>query len=81
MSALTPPSPFSFPLSPCARRPSYMSASFSTFYFLPFYFLAREARYAPVEYVFPRRSSTISPLKIQTLTPMVPNVVLAVEVA
>jgi hypothetical protein len=35
----------------------------------------------PEEYVVPRRSSTFSPLKIQTFTPMVPKVVFAVDVA
>jgi len=37
--------------------------------------------YAPVLYVRPAMSSTTSPLKIQTLMPMVPYVVLAVLVA
>jgi len=54
------------------------SLPFVSFLLSPLPFLRR---YAPVEYVLPRRSSTISPLKIQTLTPIVPNVVLAVEVA
>jgi len=43
--------------------------------------ISRFPPYASEEYVEPRRDSTISPLKTHTFTPIVPNVVFAVDVA